>query len=52
MTRGLPGFRRACAYTTSPYVHATFSYSGFQSGNFLNALRFSPEMGSVANAVA
>lgn len=52
MTRGLSGFRRPCAYTISPYIHATFSSSGFQSLNFLNALRFSPEMGSVASAVA
>lgn len=52
MTRGLSSFRRTCAYTTSPWIHATFSYSGFQSGNFLKALRCSLEMGSVANAVA
>jgi hypothetical protein len=58
MTCGPSGLRRACAYTISPYVHATFSafstlsFCGFQSGNFLKALRLSLGMGSVANAVA
>ena len=54
MTCGLPGFRRACAYTISPNIHETFSFSssGFQRGSFLKTFLFSPEMGSVANAVA
>jgi len=47
-----PAFAGRALDTTSPYVHATSATSGFQSGNFLNAFRLSPEMGSVAKAVA
>lgn len=47
-----PTFAGRALYTTSPYIHETSATSGVQSGNFLKNFRASPEIGSVANAVA